>query len=139
MSLEDRELERYARERQRGQGRKGMFNLEDDGDEFGAKDGFATLGTLTHGGRSVMNLPGDDFEAQGFGETEDEDHVQGGKRRLDGTELPRRNEDDPDVPEVEEVRLDQAPGSHSLRDRKNGGSQKPRSCLRSSRRAKVIK
>ncbi|CAK9782291.1 Nop14-like protein [Cutaneotrichosporon oleaginosum] len=68
MSLEDRMLERYTRERQRGQGKKGMFNLEDD-EGFDDEDGFA-LG-LTHGGRSVMDLPGDDFEMMGMGE-EDE-------------------------------------------------------------------
>lgn len=79
MSMEDRMLERYTRERQAGQGRKGMFNLEDDdGDVFGDLDeGFALGGGLTHGGRSVDQLKGDDFDAQGLGlgdrEAEDED------------------------------------------------------------------
>lgn len=66
-------LERYTRERQRGQGKKGLFNLE-DGDE--GLDGFdegTALGGLTHGGRNVTDLPGDDFETQGLGEEEEED------------------------------------------------------------------
>lgn len=73
MSLEDRMLERYTRERQRGQGKKGMFNLEDDDALFGDDDEGFALGGLTHGGRSVMDLPGDDFVAQGFGEDDEED------------------------------------------------------------------
>lgn len=75
-------LERYTRERQRGQGKKGMFNLDDD-DTFGDdEDGFA-LGGLTHGGRSVMDLPGDDFDAQGLGD-DDEDEFSGaiGRRQV---------------------------------------------------------
>lgn len=65
-------LERYTRERQRGQGKKGLFNLDED-DTFGdEEDGFA-LGGLTHGGRSVMDLPGDDFDAQGLNDYDDED------------------------------------------------------------------
>ncbi|BEJ18214.1 hypothetical protein CspHIS471_0704910 [Cutaneotrichosporon sp. HIS471] len=68
MSVEDRMLERYTRERQRGQGKKGMFNLEDD-EGFDDDDGFA-LG-LTHGGRSVMDLPGDDFDMLGMGDEEE--------------------------------------------------------------------
>lgn len=73
MSLEDRMLERYTRERQRGQGKKGMFNLEDDDNLFGDDDDGFALGGLTHGGRSVMDLPGDDFVAQGFGEDDEEE------------------------------------------------------------------
>nr|ODN95149.1 nucleolar protein 14 [Cryptococcus depauperatus CBS 7855] len=77
LSLEDRMLERYTRERQRGQGKKGMFNLEDNEEPFGEfDDGFA-LGDLTHGGRNVMDLPGDDFDAQGFGEKDDEKEDKG--------------------------------------------------------------
>ncbi|WRT67141.1 uncharacterized protein IL334_004107 [Kwoniella shivajii] len=78
LSIEDRMLERYTRERQRGQGKKGLFNLEDAEDELdGFDEGFA-LGGLTHGGRSVLDLPGDDFEAQGFGERDDdEDETKG--------------------------------------------------------------
>ncbi|TXT06079.1 hypothetical protein VHUM_03552 [Vanrija humicola] len=74
LSLEDRMLERYTRERQKGQGKKGAFNLEDDDDAFGVDgdDGWA-LGGLTHGGRDVDDLPGDDFDAQGFAEYDDED------------------------------------------------------------------
>lgn len=62
-------LERYTRERQRGQGKKGLFNLEDDEGLDGFDEG---LGGLTHGGRSVMDLPGDDFMMQGLGEEEEE-------------------------------------------------------------------
>lgn len=66
-------LERYTRERQRGQGKQGQFNL-DEGDE--ELDDFADggfLGGLTHGGRSVTDLPGDDFMMQGLGDEEEED------------------------------------------------------------------
>lgn len=71
MSLEDRMLERYTRERQSGQGKKGLFNIEDE-EGFEDDDGFA-MGGLTHGGRSVMDLPGDDFDAQGLGEYDEDD------------------------------------------------------------------
>ncbi|EIW69706.1 hypothetical protein TREMEDRAFT_20830, partial [Tremella mesenterica DSM 1558] len=70
MSLEDRMLERYTRERQRGQGKKGLFNLEDD-DAFGLDDDEG-LGGLTHGGRSVLDLPTDDFVKQGLAEEDEE-------------------------------------------------------------------
>ncbi|WVQ98733.1 hypothetical protein IAU59_005864 [Kwoniella sp. CBS 9459] len=83
LSMEDRMLERYTRERQKGQGKKGLFNLEDEGDSLGLDgfdDGFA-LGGLTHGGRSVLDLPGDDFDAQGFGERDDDE--DGDKGRVD--------------------------------------------------------
>ncbi|TYJ55430.1 hypothetical protein B9479_003933 [Cryptococcus floricola] len=74
MSIEDRMLERYTRERQRGQGKKGLFNLEDDEeDPFGGLDEGTALGGLTHGGRSVTDLPGDDFIAQGLGDDDDPD------------------------------------------------------------------
>lgn len=74
-------LERYTRERQRGQGKKGQFNLDDD-DAFGdEEDGFA-LGGLTHGGRDVMDLPGDDFDAQGFAEYDDEDKGTIGRQQV---------------------------------------------------------
>lgn len=66
-------LERYTRERQRGQGKKGMFNIEDDDNLFGDDDDGFALGGLTHGGRDVMDLPGDDFVAQGFGEDDEEE------------------------------------------------------------------
>jgi nucleolar protein 14 len=79
MSMEDRMQERYTRERQRGQGKKGMFNLDDD--EFeDEEDGFA-LGGLTHGGRSVMDLPGDDFDMMGMGE-DDEDNGAISRQRV---------------------------------------------------------
>ena len=77
LSMEEKLQERYTRERQRGQGRKGMFNLEEDGaDLFGFEDEGQALGGLTHGGRSVNELKGDDFDAQGFGE-DDEDEEKG--------------------------------------------------------------
>lgn len=74
--------ERYTRERQRGQGKKGMFNLEDDDqDIFGFDEGTA-LGGLTHGGRSVMDLKGDDFMEQGLGDDDqDEDEERGNLSR----------------------------------------------------------
>jgi nucleolar protein 14 len=86
LSIEDRMLERYTRERQRGQGKKGMFNLEDDTDVFGGLDEGdegTMLGGLTHGGRSVMDLPGDDFDAQGFGEDDEDEEERGEKGRVD--------------------------------------------------------
>lgn len=63
-------LERYTRERQRGQGKKGLFNLEEDDGLDGFDEG---LGGLTHGGRSVLDLPGDDFMMQGLGEEDEEE------------------------------------------------------------------
>ncbi|WVQ78276.1 hypothetical protein IAT38_000361 [Cryptococcus sp. DSM 104549] len=103
LSLEDRMLERYTRERQRGQGKKGMFNIEDEGDTLDLfDDGFA-MGGLTHGGRSVMDLPGDDFDAQGFGERdEDEDTGRIDKRvvsrgHFGGFE--EKDEDEDELPE----------------------------------------
>lgn len=87
MTLEDRMLERYTRERQRGQGKQGMFNL-DEGDEL---DDFADGnllggGGLTHGGRSVLDLPGDDFVAQGLDEEDDE-----AVREIDRRNIARNN------------------------------------------------
>lgn len=82
MSIEDRMLERYTRERQRGQGKKGMFNLEDEDEPFGELDDGFALGGLTHGGRSVMDLPGDDFVAQGLAD-EDEDEEENRAGRID--------------------------------------------------------
>ncbi|WVR05233.1 hypothetical protein IAU60_002245 [Kwoniella sp. DSM 27419] len=81
MSIEDRMLERYTRERQRGQGKKGLFNLEDEGDSLGMDlfDEGEAMGGLTHGGRNVLDLPGDDFEAQGLGERDDEDDLDKGR------------------------------------------------------------
>ena len=82
MSVEDRMLERYTRERQRGQGRKGIFNLEDDtADPFDDLEDGTALGGLTHGGRNVMDLPGDDFDTQGLGSEDDEEPGQ--TRRID--------------------------------------------------------
>lgn len=81
-------LERYTRERQKGQGKKGMFNIEDDDDLSGFDEGGAgtALGGLTHGGRSVSDLPGDDFVAQGLGsddDEEDDDEREGRIRQRD--------------------------------------------------------
>jgi nucleolar protein 14 len=63
-------LERYTRERQRGQGKKGLFNLE-EGDDLDDLEEGNVLGGLTHGGRSVMDLPGDDFMLQGLDDEDD--------------------------------------------------------------------
>ncbi|ORX39879.1 nucleolar protein 14 [Kockovaella imperatae] len=90
MSVEDRMLERYTRERQRGQGRKGIFNLEDDdADPFDDLGDGNALGGLTHGGRSVSDLQGDDFEIQGLGSGDENEEMQ--PRRIDRG--PRRDED----------------------------------------------
>jgi nucleolar protein 14 len=100
MSVEDRMLERYTRERQRGQGKKGMFNLEEDDGGFGDDDGFA-LGGLTHGGRDVMDLPGDDFVAQGFGEDdEEEDRGTIGRRQVNRTHFGGFGDEDEDDEEM---------------------------------------
>ncbi|AFR93321.2 nucleolar protein 14 [Cryptococcus neoformans C23] len=88
MSIEDRMLERYTRERQRGQGKKGMFNLEDEDEPFGELDDGFALGGLTHGGRSVMDLPGDDFVAQGLAD-EDEDEEENRAGRIDKSVVSR--------------------------------------------------
>ena len=74
-------LERYTRERQRGQGKKGMFNLEDEDDGLELFDEGTALGGLTHGGRSVTDLPGDDFEMQGLGEADEDESGHGGIQR----------------------------------------------------------
>ena len=50
-----------------------MFNLEDEDDGLDGFDDGEALGGLTHGGRSVSDLPGDDFEAQGLGDDDEED------------------------------------------------------------------
>jgi nucleolar protein 14 len=86
-------LERYTRERQRGQGKKGMFNLEDDDEGFDDEEGMGGL-TLTHGGRSVMDLPGDDFVAQGLGDDQDEDDVNIGRRQVARTHFGGFGDDD---------------------------------------------
>jgi nucleolar protein 14 len=73
MTPEDRMLERYTRERElqrlggsgTGGNKKSLFNLEDD-EAFGETDG-GNLGlSLTHGGRDVGDLEGDDFERMGM-------------------------------------------------------------------------
>ena len=70
-------LERYTRERQRGQGKKGLFNLEEGDDDLDDMDEGNALGGLTHGGRSVLDLPGDDFMLQGLNDPDDpeEKHI----------------------------------------------------------------
>lgn len=77
--------ERYTRERQRGQGKKGMFNLEDDEQDLLGFDEGQHFGGLTHGGRNVMDLQGDDFMAQGLGDDEEDDEERGniGRRVVD--------------------------------------------------------
>lgn len=67
-------LERYTRERQKGQGKRGMFNLEDEDDLAGFDEGDEGALGLTHGGRSVSDLPGDDFEMQGLGDDDEEEY-----------------------------------------------------------------
>lgn len=71
-----------------------MFNLNDDdaaGLGFGDDDGDMHLGsssagfTLTHGGRSIDSLKGDDFAAQGLDE-EDLDDDFGINREVEGEE-----------------------------------------------------
>lgn len=57
MTLEERMLERFTKERQRAS-RSAAFNLEDEDD-------------LTHYGQSLSNL--DDFEAAGLGLMDDDD------------------------------------------------------------------
>lgn len=59
-----------------------MFNLEDEDEPFGELDDGFALGGLTHGGRSVMDLPGDDFVAQGLAD-EDEDEKENRAGRID--------------------------------------------------------
>lgn len=59
-----------------------MFNLEDE-DDLGLEgfdDGNA-LGALTHGGRNVSDLPGDDFMAQGLGDDEEDDELDEDEKR----------------------------------------------------------
>ena len=76
-------LERYTRERQKGQGKKGAFNLEDEGEELEGFDEGEVLGGLTHGGRSVLELPGDDFDKQGLGEVDEDESGVIGRRAVD--------------------------------------------------------
>jgi len=61
MSLEERMLQRFTKERQRAS--KGIaFNLEDEDD-------------LTHYGQSLSKL--DDFDTVGLGDESDEDEISG--------------------------------------------------------------
>lgn len=83
---EERALERFtrAREIERGAGkpgRKAIFNLNDEEDGIGGGLGFGDddfgsgqLGAfkLTHGGRAVDDLKGDDFRTQGLDDDDDE-------------------------------------------------------------------
>ena len=109
---EERALERFtrARDAERGSGgragKKSVFNLNDDesaGLGFGDDDGELHLGsknagfTLTHGGRTIDELKGDDFAAQGLGDDDDGEldddfginrEVEGEEREGDAT---RRN------------------------------------------------
>lgn len=83
---EERALERFtrAREIERGAGkpgRKAIFNLNDEEDGIGGGLGFGDddfgsgqLGAfkLTHGGRAVDDLKGDDFRTQGLDDDDEE-------------------------------------------------------------------
>lgn len=57
-----------------------MFNLEDEDTGLDGFDESGLLGGLTHGGRSVSDLPGDDFERQGLGADEEGDEDDEGGR-----------------------------------------------------------
>lgn len=99
---EERALERFTRTREsegkRGGGKKGIYNLNDDegdlglgfggdDDEEGGLLGSSRRGgfTLTHGGRAVDDLQGDDFVAQGLMDDDDELEDDFGHRK-DGME-----------------------------------------------------
>lgn len=84
---EERELERFTRTREaeRSRGKKGMYNLNDDEDvslgfdddgEEGGLLGSSRSFTLTHGGRSVNDLKGDDFDAQGLMDDDDDEELE---------------------------------------------------------------
>ncbi len=90
MTPEQRALERFTRQQEAerrsggvggiaGPSKKARFNLQDDDDALGFgddgddDDGNHLGATLTHGGRSIDELRGDDFAAQGLGDDEDED------------------------------------------------------------------
>jgi nucleolar protein 14 len=62
-----------------------MFNLEDDEQDLLGFDEGQQLGGLTHGGRNVMDLQGDDFMAQGLGDDDEDDEERGtiGRRVVD--------------------------------------------------------
>lgn len=99
MSVEDRMLERYTRERQRGQGKKGLFNLEEGDDVDDLEDG-NVLGGLTHGGRSVLDLPGDDFMLQGLGDDEDPEDKHIDRRTVQKTHFGGFQEPEEDEEQV---------------------------------------
>lgn len=93
---EERALERFTRTREASgrTGKKSVFNLNDDdgaGLGFGDDDGDMHLGsssagfTLTHGGRSIDSLKGDDFAIQGLDE-DDLDDDFGINREVEGEE-----------------------------------------------------
>lgn len=93
---EERELERFTRTREaeRARGKKGLYNLNDDedislgfdDDEEGGLLGSSRSFTLTHGGRSVDELRGDDFDAQGLMDDDDEELEDDFGIRRDGIE-----------------------------------------------------
>jgi nucleolar protein 14 len=55
-----------------------MFNLEDDEEGLlGGLDDGEALGGMTHGGRNVSDLPGDDFVGMGLGRDEEDEDARG--------------------------------------------------------------
>ena len=133
-------LERYTRERQRGQGRQGIFNLDDDDAEpFGDLEDGLALGGLTHGGRSVADLPGDDFEIQGLGDDEGEDEDSGrvgGKDHFGGFRRDQdRSDEEDEVSRSAERRTVITDPSSSL----SGRRPRQKSCRRSSQRASLTR
>lgn len=91
MTPEERATERFAMEKQRKKG-SSMFDLENSDDE----GGFG----LTHGGRSIGELAGDDFKDSVSGGSDDESDgelVRKKRRRSDVDE-----DDDDDQPEPEQ-------------------------------------
>ena len=143
LSLEDRMLERYTRERQRGQGRKGLFNLEDKDEGLDGFDEGAALGGLTHGGRSVMDLPGDDYiETQGLDEDEEDKGTTGQKTvktghfgGFRGDQLEEEQEAKASRATITREGLQKLTGLGSP----SGPSRKLKSCQRSSPRARITR
>jgi len=142
MSIEDVMLERYTRERQKGQGKKGMFNIEDEDDLAGFDEGDegTALGGLTHGGRSVVDLPGDDFVAQGLGGDDDDDDDDEREGRIRRRDVGRGHfggfgEDGAEEELVSPSSAEVAETDYSLSAKRPN----PRSCLRSSPRARITR
>lgn len=83
-----------------------MFNLEDEEDELDGFDEGTALGGLTHGGRSVSDLPGDDFMLQGLGDDDEEEDEDVKEGRIDRRLVSRGHFGGFDEDEEELVRLD---------------------------------